>query len=139
MKCGIVGGTGTLGQELARRLITQGHRVSVFSRCELKQAEMAKEFTDVDFFLGDIREPSRILQFFSLGEFDVVYHVAALKHVDVLEKNPEESVKTNILGTINVADAAETAGVPFVVFSSTDKAVDPINVYGMSKALPSRS
>ena len=71
-------------------------------------------------------------------DVETVFHVAALKHVDVIEDNPSEAIKTNVLGTINVAEAALAAGVRHVVFSSTDKAVLPINVYGMTKGLAER-
>lgn len=141
MRAAIIGGTGTLGQALARELLESGARVAVFSRCELKQKEMAGHFKNdpnLSFWLGDIRDRQSLGRFLSRQDFDVVYHVAALKHVDVLEQNPEESVYTNILGTVNVADAVEAVGVPLCVFSSTDKAVDPINVYGMSKGIAER-
>lgn len=134
MRCAIIGGTGTLGQALAYRLISLNHSVSVFSRCELKQSEMRLKFPSVAFTVGDIRDAEAVKKFLSRG-YDVVYHVAALKHVEVLEKNPEESIKTNIQGTINVANACEASNIPVCVFSSTDKAVDPINVYGMSKGI----
>lgn len=137
MRCAILGGTGTLGQALTKRLLSLDHSVSVFSRCELKQADMRASFPEVSFTVGDIRDYDAVKRFLSRG-FDVVYHVAALKHVDVLEKNPEESIKTNIHGTINVANACEAFNIPICVFSSTDKAVDPINVYGMSKGIAER-
>lgn len=134
----ILGGTGTLGQELARKLLLnpRTERVTIFSRCELKQKQMQSDFGHhplLHFRVGDIRDKESLLS--ACRKIDVVFHVAALKHVDVLEENPEESVKTNILGTMNVAEAAIKCGVQFVVFSSTDKAVDPINVYGMSKGI----
>lgn len=140
MKTAILGGTGTLGQALTTRLLADGHEVHIFSRCELKQAEMAKRFPaeaefKIRFTVGDIRDAQGLRTFMDRVKPDVVYYAAALKHVDVLERNPEQAVYTNILGTINVADACEAARVPVCVFSSTDKAVDPINVYGMSKGI----
>jgi FlaA1/EpsC-like NDP-sugar epimerase len=140
MRVGILGGTGSLGQALTEALLGDMHSVSIFSRCELKQMEMKKRLTHpwLYFTLGDIRERKSVQRFIHRGHFDAVYHVAALKHVDLLERNPEESVFTNILGTIYVADACEEARVPLCVFSSTDKAVDPINVYGMSKGISER-
>jgi UDP-N-acetylglucosamine 4,6-dehydratase len=136
----ILGGTGTLGRALTTELLkldeTKG--VVCFSRDELKQKEVQSHFNHpkLSFTLGDIRDHSRLWA--AMTGIDVVFHVAALKHVDILEANPEESVRTNIMGTSNVADGAIRAGVKHVVFSSTDKAVAPVNVYGMSKAISER-
>jgi UDP-N-acetylglucosamine 4,6-dehydratase len=140
MKYVILGGTGTLGRALTRALLKDEATESItcFSRDELKQKELAAEIRDprLNFVLGDIRNPYTLWQ--AMHRKDVVFHVAALKHIDTLEMNPEESVRTNILGTINVADEAIRAGVKHVVFSSTDKACAPINVYGMSKGISER-
>lgn len=137
MKYLILGGTGTLGRALTQKLLEdKSNEVICFSRCELKQKEMRGDFKNdprLHFILGDIRDHGALRR--ACVAVDTVFHVAALKHVDVLEENPEESVKTNIIGTMNVADAAELAGVSHVVFSSTDKAVSPVNAYGMSKAI----
>ena len=135
MKYVIIGGTGTLGNCLTEKLHA-GNEVVCFSRDELKQQEMRRRYPDVRFVIGDIRDKASLKPV--LVGADVVFHVAALKHVDVLEANPTEAIKTNILGTINVAEAAIEAKVPFVVFSSTDKAVLPINTYGMTKASSER-
>ncbi len=132
----IIGGTGTLGTALVERLVTAGHDVAVFSRCELKQSQMRQRFPDVRFILGDIRDPRSING--SMRGVDTVFHVAALKHVEVGEENPVEFIKTNINGTINVAEAALAAGVKHVVFSSTDKAVLSVNTYGMTKGISER-
>ncbi len=133
----ILGGTGTLGQALARDLIKDPENVlTILSRDELKQKEMKQAFgnpKNLHFMIGDIRDKDKMIT--ALNSKDAVFHVAALKHIDVIEENPEESVKTNILGTMNVADAAVYNRVKFVAFSSTDKAVDPVNVYGMSKGI----
>lgn len=133
----IIGGTGTLGRALTDSLLSDSDTTSVtcFSRDELKQKILSSEVKDsrLKCVLGDIRDSGSVGR--SMVGVDVVFHVAALKHVDTLEANPEESVKTNILGTINVANAAIALGVPHVVFSSTDKAVSPVNVYGMSKGI----
>lgn len=135
MRALILGGTGTLGQELTRQLLDRGYSVRIFSRCELKQKEAAERFKgqDVTFRIGDIRDRDAVTC--AMHGIDVAFHCAALKHVDILEANPEESVKTNVLGTINIADAAIAQKVRHVAFSSTDKAVAPVNAYGMSKAL----
>jgi UDP-N-acetylglucosamine 4,6-dehydratase/5-epimerase len=127
----IIGATGTLGQELISQLGNK--RIRAFSRCELKQKQLKEKFPHVQCYLGDIRDKDALNR--AMKGVETVFHVAALKHIDVLEENPEESVKTNILGTINVCDIAEKNGVKRVVFSSTDKAVSPINVYGMSKGI----
>lgn len=135
----IVGATGSLGQELVRQLLNDVDAITCLSRDELKQSEMKKKFKNhpmLNFVLGDIRDYDSIYRHFR--GIHVVYHVAALKQIDVLELNPEESIRTNILGTINVADACEAAGVERLVFSTTDKAVDPINAYGMCKGLSER-
>lgn len=135
----ILGGTGTLGTEIIRQLKkVPVEEIRVFSRDELKQKQLAGKAQDrrVTFRLGDIRDSHAVLR--AMSGVDTVFHVSALKHVDSMEENPEESVATNIQGTINVANAAESWGVRHVVFSSTDKAVDPINVYGMSKAISER-
>lgn len=137
MKVLIAGGTGTLGRALTKRLLENEQTTVVcLSRDELKQKEMERDFRNhprLHFCIGDIRDRSVLDRAF-VG-VDTIFHVAALKHVDTLELNPEESVKTNILGTMNIADAAVAAGVKYVVFSSTDKAVAPINAYGMSKGI----
>lgn len=139
MKYVIIGGTGSLGRELTRQLLEFTHsEVTVFSRDELKQQEMRAEFNHprLHFVVGDVRDAMAVERV-TVGAM-TIFHVAALKHVDVAEANPEESLKTNVLGAIHVADAARSNAVPFVSFCSTDKAVRPINVYGFSKALAER-
>jgi UDP-N-acetylglucosamine 4,6-dehydratase len=137
MKVLILGGSGTLGQELTRALIKKKNTtVTILSRDELKQVELRKKWGPhprLKWVLGDIRDAGSIARHFR--NIDTVFHVAALKHVDVLEENPEESIETNILGSTSVAQLCEVMGVKHAIFSSTDKAVDPINVYGYSKAL----
>ncbi len=137
----ILGATGTLGQELTRQILDQQPSDSIIgiSRCELKQKESHAVFDRsprVKYLLGDIRDEPQITRL--LAGCETVFHVAALKHIDTIEDNPEESVKTNVLGTINACNAAERAGVKYFVFSSTDKAVDPVNVYGMCKGISER-
>lgn len=136
MKFLIIGGTGTLGQTLIKKLRASGHEIACFSRDELKQQELKKIYPDVRYILGDIRDKQSVIT--AMYGIDTVFHVAALKHVDVLEANPIEAIKTNILGTINVAEAAMECMVGNVIFSSTDKAVLPINVYGMTKSISER-
>jgi UDP-N-acetylglucosamine 4,6-dehydratase len=133
----ILGGTGTLGKEITRQLADQvDTEVVIFSRGELAQKQMAEEFRkykNLRFKIGDIRDFDSVLAV--CRDAHTVFHVAALKHVDTLELNPEESVKTNIIGTINVANACIQARVMFCAFSSTDKAVEPVNAYGMCKGV----
>lgn len=94
---------------------------------------MRKSFKNVKYVVGDVRDKDFIDYQVQVGEYDAVFLVAALKHVDVLEFNPEEAVKTNILGTMNVAESCIKHKVKYCVFSSTDKAVNPINAYGGTK------
>lgn len=132
----LTGGTGSFGQAFVRRVLAGGldWTVRVYSRDELKQYEMARAF-DRDprlrFFLGDVRDRERLAR--AMYGADVVIHAAALKHVPLCEFNPAEAVKTNIQGAQNVVDAAIDAGVGRVVALSTDKAVNPINLYGATK------
>ena len=131
----ITGGTGSLGRALAKKiLLDKLEKLIIFSRDEFKQHQMAKEFEraeNIRFFLGDVRDKSRLIQAF-VG-MDYVIHAAALKQVPALEYNPEEAVKTNVLGTMNVIDACIASGVKKCVFISTDKAVNPVNLYGATK------
>lgn len=137
MKYLVLGGTGTLGKAIVRRLLCEYEpQIICLSRCELKQKEMQVEFKNdkrLSFKLGDIRDVNTLYS--AAQDVNTIFHVAALKHIEVSEENPEESIKTNIQGTLNVADVAYQAGVKHVIFSSTDKAVDPINVYGMCKGI----
>jgi UDP-N-acetylglucosamine 4,6-dehydratase len=134
----VIGGTGTLGQETIRQLLAASPvaRITVLSRSEHKHQELKKKYPQVKFVLGDIRDLTHLKREF-LNKH-AVFHFAALKHVDHAEENPIECVKTNLLGTINVAEACIEAGVRHCVFSSTDKAVDPITVYGNCKAASER-
>ncbi|WKZ26174.1 MAG: UDP-N-acetylglucosamine 4,6-dehydratase (inverting) [Candidatus Paceibacterota bacterium] len=131
----ITGGTGSFGKNFARHLL-ENHslkKLIVFSRDELKQSVMAEEFKDdrVRFFLGDIRDLSRLQRAFH--GVDIIVHAAALKQVPTLEYNPIEAVKTNVLGTQNVIEAAVDQGVSKVLLVSTDKAAQPVNLYGSTK------
>jgi UDP-N-acetylglucosamine 4,6-dehydratase len=132
----ITGGTGSFGHAFVRRMLAtqEDCTLCVFSRDELKQYEMARQFGDdprLRFFIGDVRDRDRLQR--AMNGIDLVVHAAALKHVPVCEFNPAEAVKTNILGSQNVVDAAIDAGVPRTVALSTDKAVNPVNLYGASK------
>ena len=132
----ITGGTGSLGKALVEHLLneTPVRRIAIFSRDELKQHEMKllyKNDTRMRWFLGDIRDLERLKRAFH--GVDYVFHTAALKQVDSGEYDPMEFIKTNILGSQNVIDAAIDAGVKRVVALSTDKASSPINLYGATK------
>jgi UDP-N-acetylglucosamine 4,6-dehydratase len=111
----------------------QPRRLIVFSRDELKQHEMQQKFNApcMRYFLGDVRDADRLRR--AMDGVDIVVHTAALKQVPACEYNPFEAVKTNILGAVNVIDAAIDTGVEKVIALSTDKAVNPINLYGATK------
>lgn len=134
----ITGGTGSLGRRLTRRILdhTEKTSVLVYSRDEFKQFEMRQSLSLAEqdrmrFFLGDVRDGDRLKR--SLEGVDYVIHTAALKQVPAAEYNPFEFVKTNILGAENVINAAIDRGVKRVVALSTDKAANPINLYGATK------
>ena len=135
----ITGGTGSLGRELTSIFLKNFNlkRLVIFSRDELKQSEMIKKYQHQDkrgilrFFLGDVRDLSRMK--FAMRDVDYVIHAAALKHVDLAEYNPLEYINTNIIGAKNVIEAAFSCNVEKVIALSTDKAANPINLYGATK------
>lgn len=132
----ITGGTGTIGAALARDALARGYgRVCIFSRDEYKQAMLRQSMPDerLRWFLGDVRDRDRLRR--ALEGVECVIHAAALKRVEAGEFNPGEFVKTNVLGTLNLIEAAHDAGVRRVVGLSTDKALNPQNAYGASKLL----
>ena len=136
----ITGGTGSFGSMMARHLLDRGaDSVHVLSRDEAKQDEMRKRFSDarLKLFLGDVRDFDSVERSF-LG-VDYVFHAAALKQVPSCEFFPEQAVKTNVIGSNNVIEAANRVGVQSVVCLSTDKAVYPVNAMGMTKALMEKS
>lgn len=130
----VTGGTGSFGKKLIKKMLEQDvKKVIVFSRDELKQYEMAQEFTDsrMRFFIGDVRDKDRLYRAFD--GVDIVIHAAALKHVGACEYNPFEAIKTNIHGAQNIIEAAIDKGVQRVIALSTDKACSPVNLYGATK------
>jgi UDP-N-acetylglucosamine 4,6-dehydratase len=134
----ITGGTGFFGRAFARELLESGmsERVCIYSRCEHRQASMRAEFDDdprLRFFVGDVRDRDRLKR--AMDGVDVAVHAAALKRIEVGHYNPEEMVKTNVLGAMNVIDAAVDARVEKVIFLSSDKAFEPVSPYGQSKAI----
>lgn len=132
----ITGGTGSFGSTMVGHLLKQEvATIHVLSRDEAKQDEMRKRFSDsrLRFFLGDVRDYDSVYGAFL--EADFVFHAAALKQVPSCEFFPQQAVKTNVMGSHNVVEAAAKANVRSVVFLSTDKAVYPVNAMGMTKAL----
>ena len=131
----ITGGTGSFGKKFTQILLEnyKPKKVIIYSRDEFKQFEMSKTFNDrcMRYFIGDVRDKDRLLR--AMEGVDYVIHAAALKHVPIAEYNPMEAIKTNVLGANNVIDAAIESGVKKVIALSTDKAVNPINLYGATK------
>ena len=132
----VTGGTGSFGKKFVEIMLRdyKPNKIIIFSRDELKQHEMRiGGFDDpsLRFFIGDVRDKNRLKR--AMREVDVVIHAAALKQVPSCEYNPFEAVKTNILGAQNIIDAAIDCGVKKVVAMSTDKAVNPVNLYGATK------
>jgi len=131
----ITGGTGSFGRKFVQKVLQLHNpkRLIVFSREELKQYEMAQQFNDprLRFFIGDVRDKERLHR--ALDRVDIVIHAAALKQVPTAEYNPFEVIKTNILGAQNIIEAVLNSGVSKVIALSTDKAANPINLYGATK------
>ena len=132
----VTGGTGSWGHELVRQLLPRGPaEIIVFSRSEAAQVAMSREFEDrrLTFRIGDIRDREALVA--ACAGVDYVFHLAALKHVPVCEEQPYEALKTNVLGTQHVIEAAIANKVKRVIYISTDKAANPSNFYGMTKAI----
>ncbi len=135
----ITGGTGSFGKKFIETILArypQVKRIVIFSRDELKQFELkqkypADQYPQLRFFIGDVRDADRLKR--ACEGIDVIIHAAAIKQVDTAEYNPEECIKTNVLGAQNVINAALSSGVQEVVALSTDKACAPINLYGATK------
>jgi UDP-N-acetylglucosamine 4,6-dehydratase len=132
----ITGGTGSFGKAVLRRFLDSGLReIRILSRDEKKQDDMRNKYNSskLKFYIGDVRDPQSVMN--AVRGVDHIYHAAALKQVPSCEFHPLEAVKTNVLGTENVLEAAIQCGVKRVVVLSTDKAVYPINAMGISKAM----
>ena len=131
----ITGGTGSFGNQYVKTLLERFKpaRIVVYSRDELKQYEMAQKFSAdcMRYFIGDVRDGARLTQ--AMRGIDIVIHAAALKHVPAAEYNPTECIRTNINGAENVIHAAIANDVEKVIALSTDKAANPINLYGATK------
>lgn len=131
----ITGGTGSFGKRYVKHILQKYNpkKVIVYSRDELKQYEMQQEYNDpaMRYFIGDVRDEARLM--LAMREVDYVIHAAAMKHVPAAEYNPMECIKTNIMGGQNVINAAIANGVEKVIALSTDKAANPVNLYGATK------
>lgn len=134
----ITGGTGSLGNAIAKKLLTEDEcaKVIIFSRDEWKQSQMGEidpifHSSKIRYFLGDVRDKYRLKRAFH--EVNYIIHTAALKQVPAAEYNPTEFIKTNVIGAMNIIDASLDAGVDKVIALSTDKAANPVNLYGASK------
>ena len=131
----ITGGTGSFGKKYTKILLEKykPNKIIIYSRDELKQYEMSQEYNDkcMRYFIGDVRDAARLKK--AMKDVDFVIHAAALKHVPIAEYNPMECIKTNIYGAQNVIDAALENGVSKIIALSTDKAANPVNLYGATK------
>ena len=134
----ITGGTGSFGKKMVQIVLAQykPKKLIIFSRDELKQFEMAQKwgphkYACIHYVLGDVRDKERLQRVFK--DVDFVIHAAALKQVPAAERNPEEYIKTNVLGAMNIIDAALANKVQKVIALSTDKACNPLNLYGATK------
>lgn len=134
----VTGGTGSFGRKFVETMLRdyRPRKVIVFSRDELKQSEMKQQFPDgpdsaMRYFIGDVRDVDRLRR--AMTDVDVVVHAAAMKQVPTCEYNPIEAVLTNVMGAKNVIEAALDSGVHRVMALSTDKAVNPVNLYGATK------
>ncbi len=132
----VTGGTGSFGKKFVQVMLDEFHpaKLIIYSRDELKQHEMRAsgfEHASLRYFIGDVRDVERLRR--AMHGVDIVVHTAALKQVPACEYNPMEAIKTNIMGTSNVIEAALDSGVKKVMALSTDKAVNPVNLYGATK------
>ena len=131
MKILITGGTGSIGKALTHRLEVTDD-ITIFSRNSSLQVEMQLYYPLANYVIGDIRDYSEVFK--SCEGMDYVFHLAALKHINLCEEQPQEAVKTNVLGTMNVINACREHGARLINMS-TDKAINPTSVYGMTKFL----
>lgn len=134
----VTGGTGSWGNELVRQLLTsyKPKEIRIFSRNESNQFTMKQDFDNnpkLHFIIGDIKEKEALMG--ACQDVDYLFHLAALKHVPVCEDQPIEALKTNVIGTQNVIDSAILSNIKKVIYISTDKAAEPTNFYGLSKAM----
>jgi UDP-N-acetylglucosamine 4,6-dehydratase len=135
----LITGAGTLARELVRQLQAADHdrRIVVYSRSESRQHEMRSEFPEggtsgLRYVIGDVRDYERLCR--AMETVDTVIHTAALKRIEVCQYNPQEAIKTNVIGSMNVIDAGIDMGINKIVMISTDKAVESISCYGSTKS-----
>lgn len=134
----IDGGSGSWGNELTLQLLEKDpKKIIIYSRGELAQVNMLRKFNNnkIEYIIGDVRDADAVDRLFNHKNINYVFHLAALKHVPVCENQPQEAIKTNIIGTINLINSAIKYGVKKFVDISTDKAVSPTNLYGMTKSV----
>lgn len=130
----ITGGTGSLGHAITRKICDVAKKVVIYSRCELKQANMKSKFidkTNIRYLIGDIRDKNRLSQ--AMRGIDICIHAACMKRVDTCTYNPLEAVKSNVVGSMNVLEACIENNVPKALLVSTDKACSPATLYGGTK------
>lgn len=130
----VTGGTGSFGKEFVKECLTKGVRqVRVYSRDELKQAQLKEEIKDerLECLIGDVRDYERLCV--AMQGVQICVHAAAMKRIEACEKDPQEAIKTNVLGSVNVANACLKSNVKAAILISTDKAVYPVNLYGATK------
>lgn len=135
MKVFLTGGTGTLGKAIIKRYHDKWS-ITSFSRDELKLSKIEREYPDVKFTIGDVKDYAAVLD--AMKGHDVVIHAAAMKRIEICEVHPMEAVKTNIIGAHNVAMAAYHNRIERAVVTGSDKGANPVNAYGMTKALQER-
>lgn len=136
----VTGGTGSFGQAFIKECLTKEPRqIRVYSRDELKQAQLKEQINDprVEWLIGDVRDYERLVT--ALEGVDICVHAAAMKRIEKCEKDPQEAIKTNVTGSVNVANACLRNNVKSAIFISTDKAVYPVNTYGATKLLAERN
>jgi len=136
----ITGGSGTWGRGLTKLLLEELNpkEIRIFSRNEYNQVRMQRKFNDerIKYIIGDVRDNDALNN--SIKNVDIVYHLSCLKHVPICEAQPDEAIKTNIQGSINVSECAILNNVKYVVDVSSDKSVNPLNMYGMTKQVGER-
>jgi len=134
----IDGGSGSWGNELTKQLLLKNpKKIIIFSRGEFAQVNMQRKFNNkiIEYVIGDIRDAEAVDRLFSNNNIDYVFHLAALKHVPICENLPQEAIKTNINGTINLINSAIKYKIKYFIDVSTDKSVSPNNLYGLTKAV----
>lgn len=136
----ITGGTGSFGKEFAKECLNKGvKQVRIYSRDELKQSQLKEEIQDrrLECLIGDVRDYDRLCT--AMQGVDICVHAAAMKRIEACEKDPQEAIKTNVQGSVNVANACLKSDVKAAILISTDKAVYPVNLYGATKLVAEKA